>query len=333
MVLAPRSIRISQHTDAHYVRGAGAAIANGSDNDEMLTARRFAGQAAALLMLLYVSSSPAVARPKNPHAMGNVPCSWNVPIERADHTLDVDATIRLLKANHFTCYVQPIEERAPMAYQDFLHLLPAAQAGGIDIWAVLIPHHEGFSLPYNEDFVRWMQELAKLSVQYPVLRGVNIDDIDAGGNERMFTHQYMCEINRAKLPINPKLLFIPTIYDLDRDAVDRYAGCVDGVWLWWTNLGQNGGLRAFLRDGRAMARGRFPVYAGVYAHSTSWQKQSGPKPEVLKTALDLGCRYSNGVIVWQLPLTQEENPWLNVVREYTTGGTSEFAGRCGLGMK
>ena len=276
-------------------------------------------------------AASAVGESKNLHAMGSVPCSWNVPIERPDHTLDVDATVRFLEANHFTCYVQPIEERSPMAYQDFQNLLPAAQAAGIDVWAVLIPHHEGFSLPYKEDFVRWMQELAKLSVKYPVLRGVNIDDIDAGGNERMFTHRYMCEIDRAKRPINPELLFIPTIYDLDRDAVERYSGCVDGVWLWWTNLGQNGGLRAFLRDGRALARGRFPVYAGVYAHSTSWQKASGPKPEVLKTALDIACRYSDGAIVWQLP-ADDENSWLKVVREYTVGGSSEFAGRCGQGV-
>lgn len=306
---------------------------NGRDKNKTRGLARRALLAIALLALVWHADAvPAAAAAKSVHAVGNVPCSWNVPIERSDHTLDVDATIRLLKANHFTCYVQPIEEHSPMAYQDFLNLLPAAQAAGIDLWPVLIPHTEGFSLPYREDFVRWMQELAKLSLKYPVLRGVNIDDIDAGGNDRMFTRNYMCEIYRAGRAINPKLLFLPTVYDLDRDAVERYAGCVDGVWLWWTNLEQNNGLRAFIRDGRAMARGRFPVYAGVYAHSTSWHKQGGPKPEILKAALDIGCKYSDGVIVWQLPFGEEQNPWLQVVREYTTGGTSEFAGRCGQGV-
>jgi hypothetical protein len=285
-----------------------------------------------LWLMVFAGVAGAAAATKHGHAMDDVPCSWNVPIERPNHELDVDATIRLLKANHFTCYVQPIEEHSPMAYQDFLNLLPAAQRGGINVWAVLIPHTEGFSLPYREDFVRWMQELAKLSLNYPALRGVNIDDIDAGGNDRTFTRDYMCEINRAKRALNPKLLFIPTIYDLDRDEANRYSGCIDGVWLWWVNLEQNNGLRAFIRDGRAMVHGRFPVYAGVYAHSTSWHKQEGPKPDILKIALDIGCKYSDGVIVWQLPLTVEENPWLKIVREFTADGSSEFAGHCGQGV-
>lgn len=293
------------------------------------------GEALAWLVVCLVNfliTPGLAAATKNTHAMGDVPCSWNVPVEGGDHELDVDATIHLLKANHFTCYVQPIEEHSPMAYQDFLNLLPAAQAGGIEVWAVLIPHTEGFSLPYREDFVGWMRELAKLSLKYPALRGVNIDDIDAGGNDRTFTRTYVCEINRAKLSINPKLRFVPTIYDLDGEAAERYAGCVDGVWLWWVNLEQNNGLRAFIRNARAVTQGRFPVYAGVYAHSTSWHKQGGPKPEILQAALDIGCRYSDGVIVWQLPLTREENPWLKVVREFNSGGTNEFAGHCGKGV-
>ena len=297
--------------------------------------RVHSGEALAFLAVCLVSlaiSPSLAAATKNNHAMGDVPCSWNVPVEGADHELDVDATIRLLKANHFTCYVQPIEEHSPMAYQDFLNLLPAAQAAGIEVWAVLIPHTEGFSFPYREDFVRWIQQLAKLSLKYPALRGVNIDDIDAGGNDRTFTRRYVCEINRVKLSINPKLLFIPTIYDLDREEADRYSGCIDGVWLWWVNLEQNNGLRAFIRDARAVTQDRFPVYAGVYAHSTSWHKQGGPKPEILQTALEIGCKYSDGVIVWQLPLGEDENPWLKVVREFTSAEPSKFAGSCGLGV-
>lgn len=288
--------------------------------------RRLIAATASLFVLI---AMPAFAARKSFHALGDAPCSWNVPVERPDHTLDAAATIRLLQANHFTCYVQPIEEHSPMAYQDFLDLLPAAQEAGIDIWAVLLPRHEGFSPPYREDFPRWMQELAKLSLKYQVLRGVNIDDTDAGGNDQTFTHPYLCELRRTARSVNPKLLFVPTIYDLDREEADRYAGCVDGVWLWWTNLEQNNGLRAYLRDARGVARHRFPVYAGVYAHSTSWHKQGGPKPGILKSALDLACQYADGAIVWQLPLTQEENPWLNVVREYTAGGNSPFAQHCG----
>lgn len=263
----------------------------------------------------------------NPHAMGSIPCSWSVPIQDKNHNLDVSATIRLLRANHFTCYVQPIEEKAPMSFEDFERLLPAAQASGIDVWPVLIPHTEGYSLPYREDFVRWMKELARLSLKYPVIRGVNIDDTDAGGNDKLFTRSYLCQIYSTKQAINSRLLFIPTIYDLDPQEAERLSGCVDGVWLWWTNVEQNNGLRAFLRDGEVVAGGKFPVYAGVYAHSTSWHKEGGPTPKILRQATTLGCKYSHGVIVWQLPLTAEENPMLQVVEEFV--GSSPGARGCG----
>lgn len=267
------------------------------------------------------------------HAMGSVPCSWSVPIQAPDHSLDVPTTIRLLRANHFNCYVQPIEEHPPMSYADFQRLLPAAQAAGIEIWAVLIPHHEGASLPFRHDFVRWVQVLARLSLRYPVLRGINIDDTDVGGEEKLFTHKYLSRIYGAKQKINPRVLFVPTIYDLDPEEVTRLAGCVDGVWLWWVNLEQDNGLRAFLVDSRIVAHGRFPVYGGVYAHSTSWHKQGGPKPKVFKKALELACTYSDGAIIWQLPLTVESNPWLDVARTFTKGGTSTLAGKCGEGRK
>jgi hypothetical protein len=267
------------------------------------------------------------------HAMGSAPCSWSVPIEQQDHSLDVPATIRLLRANHFSCYVQPIEEKAPMSYDDFNRLLPAAQAAGIDVWVVLIPKHEGASLPYGHDFVRWMAELAHASLKYPVLRGVNIDDTDVGGNEKIFTHEYLRQIYSTKQKINPAMLFLPTIYDLDPEEADRLAGVVDGVWLWWVNLEGNNGLRAFLKDGKIIARDRFPVYGGVYAHSTSWHKQDGPKPKILEKALDLACTYSDGAIIWQLPLTREQNPWLDIARRYTAGGSSPLANKCGISSR
>jgi hypothetical protein len=262
-------------------------------------------------------------------AMGNVPCSWSVPLQAPDHALDVPSTIRLLRAHHFKCYVQPIEEKAPYTFEDFQRLLPAAQAGGIAVWAVLIPHHEGSSLPYRYDFVRWMQELAKLSLKYPALRGVNIDDTDVAGNEKLFTHDYFCSIRGAGRAINPRILFMPTIYDLDPPEAHRLAGCVDGVWLVWGNLEKNEGLRAFLVDSRVITAGRFPVYAIVYSRWTSWHRQGNPKPQILERALTLACTHADGAIIWELPLTETPNPWLDVAQQFTAGGSSELAGKCG----
>jgi hypothetical protein len=173
---------------------------------------------------------------------------------------------------------------------------------------VLIPHHEGARLPYRYDFVRWVQVLGRHSLKYPVLRGINIDDTDVGGNDKLFTHEYFRKTYRAKQKINLRVLLVPTIYDLDPEEATRLAGCVGGVWLWWVNLEQNNGLRAFLIDSRIVTRRRFPVYRGVYAHSTSWHGQGGPKPKVFNKALELACTYFEGAMMWQLPLTEESNP-------------------------
>jgi hypothetical protein len=83
-----------------------------------------------------------------------------------------------------------------------------------------------------------------------------------------------------------------------------------------------------------MANNRFPVYAGVYANSTSWHRQGSPTPEILKAALKLGCKYSDGAVAWQLPLTGDpaKNPMLAVVREFTTGGGDALADKCGQGV-
>jgi hypothetical protein len=294
--------------------------------------RPLAGAAIGVVTLFFLAVPVCLASGKHItdwQAMGSVPCSWSVPIQAADQSLDVPATIRLLRANHFGCYVQPIEEKPPYTYEDFQRLLPAAQEGGISVWAVLIPHHEGASLPYRYDFVRWMQELARLSLKYPALRGVNIDDTDVAGNDKLFTHDYFSAIQKAGRAINPRILFMPTIYDLDPPEADRLAGSVDGVWLWWGHLEKNEGLRAFLVDSRIITRGRFPVYAGVYAHSTSWHRQGGPKPKILEGALNLACTYSDGAIIWQLPLTETPNPWLEVARKFAEGGSSALVGKCG----
>lgn len=261
--------------------------------------------------------------------MGHVPCAWSQPLKAPDDSLDVPRTVRLLRAHHFNCYVQPIEEKAPYTYQDFQRLLPAAQAGGIAVWAVLIPHHEGASLPYRHHFVRWMRELAKLSLKNPALRGVNIDDTDVAGEQKLFTRDYLCRIHRAGRAINPHLLFVPTIYDLDPPEAARLAGCVDGAWLVWGNLEKNEGLRAFLVDSRIVAAGRFPVYSIVYSRWTSWHREENPKPKILERALTLSCTYADGALIWELPLTPAPNPWLDVARKFTAGGSSKLAGKCG----
>ena len=263
------------------------------------------------------------------HAMGVAPCAWPEPIENRDHTLNVARTIELLHKNGFACSVMPIESAPPASWADFQELVAAADKAQIDVWPVLIPPSEGAnSLPYGSDYVAWFKTLAKLSLRHTHMRGINIDDLDQGTSPETFTRDFVCELYRTKQDINPRLLFVPTVYDLDTSFADRLAGCVDGVWLWWANLEKSTGLRSFLENSRLAVKGRFPIYAGVYAHSTSWHKEGRPRPPVFRESLDDACGYADGVVIWQLSLA-ESDPLLAIARTFAGGGPSEYAGHCG----
>ncbi|MGH9542852.1 MAG: hypothetical protein ACRD2H_13350 [Terriglobales bacterium] len=251
------------------------------------------------------------------HALGNSPCIWAAPLTGPGGHIDAAATMRTLRENGFSCYVWVMENN----WAELPGALDAARQNGISVWVVLIPPSEGQSTPYGLDFARWMRELGRLSRTHPALRGVNIDDLDQGTNPKLFTRRYVCELQRAKKAVAPELLFTPTVYDLDVSVANRLAGCVDGVWLWWTNLEKNTGLPAALDNVRLAVRGRFPIYAGVYSSATSWHRQGRPEPKILREGLAISCRHADGALVYTMPLEPQNNPWLTAARG--------FVGHCG----
>lgn len=265
------------------------------------------------------------------HAMGSVPCAWSAPASKSDGSVDTESTVQRLLSNGFHCNVFVMSTSAPNDWVNFQKLAPAADAAGIDLWPVLIPPSEGGnSHPYDSDYVTWAKTLAKLSVRYPHVRGFNIDDIDQGNSSETFTRRYICQIYQAKQAINPRLQFVPTIYDLDSTVANRLGDCVDGVWLWWVNLEKATGLPSFLENSKLAVKGRFPVYGGVYGQSTSWHKSGQPIQKVFQETLNDACQYADGAIIWLLSL-QDSDPLLKITETFTEGGSSPYAGKCGTG--
>lgn len=267
------------------------------------------------------------------HAMGTSPCAWWVPLPAKNSGLDVQGTIDGLRSANFRCGVFVIEGAATSAsFDGFQKLLDAAHGDDIDFWAVIIPPSEGASSqPYRSDYVAWSKALARLSLKYKHFRGFNIDDLDQGSSTTTFTRDYVCKIYGAKKEINPRFLFVPTVYDLDRQVADRLAGCVDGVWLWWVNLEKSTGMPSFFENSRLAVQGRFPIYAGVYAHWTTWhhQNEGNPKPEVFEDFLEVACQHSDGALIWQLSLDPAD-PLLAVAKKFNPGGSSPDASKCGM---
>lgn len=217
------------------------------------------------------------------------------------------------------------------SYDSYQKLLEATKSTDIEMWAVIIPPSEGASsLPYRSDYTAWSKELAKLYLKYKNFRGLNIDDLDQDSSQKTFTKDYVCKIYRAKKEVNPRLLFVPTVYDLDRTTADRIAGCVDGVWLWWVNLEKSTGLPSFLENSRYAAADRVPIYGGVYGHFASRHKQGNPEPTVFRQTLEDTCKDADGAVIWQLSL-KPSDPLLGVTKTFLSGGSSPYAGNCGTG--
>lgn len=297
---------------------------------------------ALILAVCFCATGRAAAPGASPgpaewHAMGATPCLWPVPIQGPSHELEVETMLRRLKAVGAQCYSLVItgmsDSGVPNAYSDTLddleRLLPAAQAAGIAVIPVLLSPADGGSLPYKKDYVKWMEVLAGLSLKYPALRGVNIDDTLVGGNDKVFTRAYLTEIYEAKQKINPRFLFFPCVYDLGPAVANLLAGRVDGVWLSWVNLDTAKNLEAFIENTKLAVAGRFPVYVNAYARWTSWHEVGGPSPQAYRKMLDIICRHADGAFSWNVPL-DKPNPYLDVLRSFATGGSSPVAGRCGL---
>ncbi len=262
------------------------------------------------------------------HAMTAAPCAWSIPVQKPDGSLDIDRTMQLLKEDGFTCEIAVIGGDPARSWDGFKKLAAAANKANIDIWPVILPPSEGASPPYGHDYVAWVEAVAKLSRQFPRVRGLNIDDLHSGVSTKTFTRDYVCQIYSAKQKVNPRLLFVPTIYDLDRKVADQLAGCVDGVWLWWVNLENATGMRSFLENTRLAVSGRFPVYGGVYAHWTSWHKQGNPVPAVFEKTLEDSCEHSDGTMIWNISL-ETSDPLLQIAKRFLPGGSSPLAGKCG----
>jgi hypothetical protein len=160
---------------------------------------------------------------------------------------------------------------------------------------------------------------------------VNIDDLFSNISNQIFTREYLSRLYQTKQEINPQLLFVPTIYELDSEVADRLAGCVDGVWFWWLNMEIVGGMRSQFENSRRVVSGRFPIYAGVYGHSTLYHPQGNPTPKVLRRSLHIACQYADGVVIFNLSLLPNASyeARLDTARAFALGGSDDLAGKCG----
>jgi hypothetical protein len=131
--------------------------------------------------------------------------------------INVKATIAQLKKLHVNTYLYLIWH-SPTDWSDLNNgFLAAARQAGIKVWVYLVPPSEcdpaaWCSDPYQENYVKWAQAIAKLSTEYKNLTGWAIDDFTNAQNSALFTPSYMQQIKQATDAINPNLGLYTTAY-------------------------------------------------------------------------------------------------------------------------
>lgn len=142
--------------------------------------------------------------------------------------VDVDRLIGRLKELGVNTYYWLIYHGVH-DWDDLAIFLPKAAEAKIDVWAYLVPPTEPQSEPFRFDYLRWADEIARLSVRYPNLTGWVIDDF--GYNVKLFTPAYVREMQARAKKINSRLAFLPLIYfrEVTPKFVEQYGDAIDGV--------------------------------------------------------------------------------------------------------
>jgi hypothetical protein len=113
-----------------------------------------------------------------------LPADYDSELRRPNGRVDVDAMVRRLQELGVGTYYWLIWH-APTDWDDLKVFLPKARQAGLEVWVYLVPPSEGSggagppSQPFGLDFLRWAEEIARLSLQHPNLTGWVIDDFYA----------------------------------------------------------------------------------------------------------------------------------------------------------
>jgi hypothetical protein len=144
-----------------------------------------------------------------------LPADYDSELRRPNGRVDVDAMVRRLQELGVGTYYWLIWH-APTDWDDLKVFLPKARQVGLEVWVYLVPPSEGSgsagppSQPFGLDFLRWAEEIARLSLEHTNLTGWVIDDFYA--NHETLAPAYVGQMQSRAKRINPRLAFLPLMY-------------------------------------------------------------------------------------------------------------------------
>src|SRR5258706_662676 len=203
----------------------------------------------------------AAALPASAAAAARKPITRDLAgeIRRPNGHIDIDANLAALKSMSANTYFYLIWH-SQSDWDDLPAFADAAAREGIDVWVYIIPWSEtplvkkswGFSEPFRTDYVRWAQEIARLSLDHKNVVGYVIDDFYTNSTQPdRFTVRYVRDMVDAGRHINPRIKFYPLVYFGQpwADFTERFGALVDGVVAAYPKSRlQVGNALAYLND-------------------------------------------------------------------------------------
>ncbi|MGE5532514.1 MAG: hypothetical protein ACM3VW_10410 [Bacteroidota bacterium] len=239
-----------------------------------------------IAMVILTALSAGFAADQPPIIMGD----YDAEPRLADGHVDNATLLQRLQEMHANTYFYLIWHAAT-DWEDLQAFLPMADKAGIKVWAYLCPPSESggrwpYSEPFKVDYVRWGEEIGKLSLKQPNLVGWVIDDFWSNVRPSVFTNAYVKQFVGAGKAINPKLKFYPLMYypQITERFTDAMAGVVDGVvGAYPADTAEMERAVSFLSDDRTIAGGCWTVYpagapskAGDFAGLSQIAKVTNP---------------------------------------------------------
>lgn len=185
------------------------------------------------LVILLAAGAPALSQDKS-KARSHL-ADYDAELRLPNRQVDIDGMVKRLKELGVTTYYWLVWHAAS-DWDDLKLFLPKAAKAHIEVWVYLVPPSESpphygtqYSEPFRLDYVRWGEEIARLSLEHRNLTAWVIDDFYA--NRAFFTPAYLRQIQAKAKAVNPRLAFLPLMYfpEIGPKFVEDYRAVIDGA--------------------------------------------------------------------------------------------------------
>jgi hypothetical protein len=251
---------------------------------------------------------------------------------RPDMTIEVEKLVEQLvdvKAQVYSICVHWGERD----WDDLQTMLPMLRKHGINVWASIVPPSESKprlkmdAEPFKQDYVRWAEEIAKLSLREPNLVAWSIDDFTH--NLQTYTPEYTKRMLDAAQAINPKLAFVPCSYykAITPEFAKVYAPMLDGILFPYRHESGGSNLKEWdlveseVKRVRELCGEGFPVVIDVYA--TAHSKLGPSTPEYVEQVMILGRQFADGVLIYKHQDPVKERPKYEIIKRLFTKWSAE----------